>query len=204
MISILEELFAGGSETFCSTLCDVNGDGELSISDPVALLDFLFLGVRLRIPLPPPEELCDRADNDCNGEVDEVCPDGPAAVVELEWDAVTRDIKGNPEETVGYLLHIGRQPEPPWPRVRAPCRDPRAGLGARPGRALLLHRDGLRPRRQLEPADGGRFSGRQPVEERGGNPRTLRKRPGASTATPALCYRTAGVSLSAMVAGGRA
>lgn len=116
-IGTLENLFAGGANPLCAALCDVNGDGQVTMADPTAILGYLFLGAPLRIPAPPREELCDAADNDCDGQVDEDCPPGPPGSVVLSWDPVTEDVSGDPEAAVGYWVHTGKQAGPPW-RVR--------------------------------------------------------------------------------------
>jgi len=50
-IVLLNHLFIGGSPPHCYDAADANDDGELDISDPIAILESVFLGTR---QLPPP------------------------------------------------------------------------------------------------------------------------------------------------------
>jgi hypothetical protein len=109
-ILALDYLFHGGRRVPCLPLCDVTGDGRVDVADPISILAYLFKSVRFRGTLPSPEDICDGRDNDCSGAADEGCPDEGILVVDLGWDRVTTDEEGNPESTVTYRVHFGRQP----------------------------------------------------------------------------------------------
>jgi len=51
-ILVLGRLFLGEAEVPCLDAADANDDGEVDISDPVAILGYLFTG---GTPLPPPQ-----------------------------------------------------------------------------------------------------------------------------------------------------
>ncbi len=107
-IVALERLFLNKDRDVCVALCDVDGDGELSLSDPIAILQFLYQGDTFRVPLPAREELCDGIDTDCDGSTDEDCPEEGGVSVQLAWDPVTKDVKGGLEGVAGYKVHFGR------------------------------------------------------------------------------------------------
>lgn len=109
-IAALDYLFAGSPRVPCVPLCDVTGDGRLNIADPISVLSYLFNGMPLpNATTPPRDERCDGLDNDCNGLTDDDCSPAGMAAVDLAWDPVTLDIRGNPEEPVTYRIYIGRQ-----------------------------------------------------------------------------------------------
>jgi hypothetical protein len=55
VIFCVEYLFQGGPGRLCLKALDANDDGILDVSDPIALLGYLFLGQR---EPPPPFESC--------------------------------------------------------------------------------------------------------------------------------------------------
>ena len=93
-VRLLTRLFTADDELGCLDAADVNDDGAVNVSDGVFILRYLFIGGST-LPLPgidcgldptpdalgcdlhagcfqtPPGEVCDGADNDCDGEVDE-------------------------------------------------------------------------------------------------------------------------------------
>lgn len=110
-IRALDYLFIKREEesAMCETLCDVDGNGRVSITDPILILQVLFHGEVFRTRLPAPVEVCgDGLDNDCNGQTDEDCL-LTGASVELLWDAVTRDTLGRAEKIAGYEVHYGQR-----------------------------------------------------------------------------------------------
>ena len=116
-IVALERLFLNEDRDVCVTLCDVDGDGELSLSDPIAILQFLYQGDTFRVPLPAREEFCDGIDTDCDGATDEDCPQEGGVSVQLAWDPVTKNVQGSLEDVAGYKVHFGRSPGG-YPHVR--------------------------------------------------------------------------------------
>lgn len=108
VVAALDFLFLQEEHAFCASLCDADGSGDLTISDPIAITKFLFDGEAFQRTRPQQEEVCgDGEDNDCNGEIDNDCTTTGAAV-ELTWDAVSVDALGGPEQVAGYKLHHGR------------------------------------------------------------------------------------------------
>ena len=56
---MIGHLFLGGTEPVCTEAADTNDDGRLDVSDAIAILVHLFLGVGLEIPYPgPPGHPC--------------------------------------------------------------------------------------------------------------------------------------------------
>jgi hypothetical protein len=53
-VATLSSLFLGNTEILCLDAADADDSGELSITDPIYLLGFLFLGQR-SIPEPYPD-----------------------------------------------------------------------------------------------------------------------------------------------------
>jgi hypothetical protein len=105
--------FLSDEYDLCFSICDVDEDGLLTITDSILLMSYVILHTPI---LPTPfvvsdtRELCDGYDNDCDRVVDEGCVDGPAASVSLEWDPVTRSAEGNLTFVRGYRVYAGERP----------------------------------------------------------------------------------------------
>ncbi len=72
-VTILSELFAGGSTPTCRAACDTNGDGIYDIADPVSLFNYMLLGAA---PPPLPFGNCGGDDLGWSCDLFDACPAG--------------------------------------------------------------------------------------------------------------------------------